>query len=102
MKPAIEGAVAPRRRRLFAICVAAVFVLLALAVIVVLTHHSRSQTALQSGAPLRYRIKNEGSFVLYSVGEDGRDDDGDGKPVSSHELGLWGGPDAVWPAPAER
>ena len=54
-----------------------------------------------SGQPLRYRLNADGSFVLYSVGEDGRDDGGDPnppQPVSQPD--LWSGRDAVWPAPA--
>ena len=54
-----------------------------------------------SGQPLRYRLNADGSFVLYSVGEDGRDDGGDTnppQPVSQPD--LWSGRDAVWPAPA--
>jgi hypothetical protein len=29
------------------------------------------------GQPLRYRLKADGGYVLYSVGEDGKDDGGD-------------------------
>ena len=53
-----------------------------------------------SGEPLRYRLKPDGTFVLYSVGEDGRDDGGDPTPVTPKRYDLWEGRDAVWPAPA--
>jgi hypothetical protein len=53
-----------------------------------------------SGKPLRYRL-NTGGFVLYSVGEDGRDDDGDpSSPSATNKFDLWAGKDAVWPSPA--
>jgi hypothetical protein len=51
-----------------------------------------------SGKPLCYRPKPDGSFVLYSVGEDGQDDGGDPNPAVGNYLGLWQGRDAVWPA----
>jgi hypothetical protein len=51
-----------------------------------------------SGQPLRYRTNATGGFVLYSVGEDGRDDGGDPKPQSAtNRFDLWSGKDAVWP-----
>ncbi len=53
-----------------------------------------------SGQPLRYRLNADGTFVLYSVGEDGHDDGGDAtppKPISQFD--LWSGRDAVWPLP---
>lgn len=52
-----------------------------------------------SGKPFGYRLIAGGSFALYSVGEDGRDDGGD--PTSSgatNRFDLWSGKDAVWPA----
>ncbi len=57
------------------------------------------------GQPLRYRPKADGTFLLYSVGENGKDDDGD----PSLENGVqssnyyWQNPralDWVWPQPA--
>jgi hypothetical protein len=49
--------------------------------------------------PLSYHLKIDGGYVLYSVGEDGKDDGGD--PTSSGGPGgLWTGRDAVWPSPA--
>ncbi len=47
-----------------------------------------------SGGPLCYRLNPDGTFVLYSVGEDGKDDGGKGG------MDFWSGPDAVWPAAA--
>ena len=53
-----------------------------------------------SAKPLGYRLKADGSYVLYSVGEDGKDDGGDPNPPPGTPAGLWGGRDAVWPSPA--
>jgi hypothetical protein len=60
-----------------------------------------------SGAPLRYRLNSDGSFMLYSVGEDGKDDGGDPQPIADASSRLtsvqangWGGRDWVWPQPA--
>ncbi len=50
--------------------------------------------------PLGYRVKADGTYVLYSVGEDGKDDGGDPNPPPGTAAGLWGGRDAVWPSPA--
>jgi hypothetical protein len=53
------------------------------------------------GQPLRYRINPDGSFLLYSVGQDGQDDGGDptpAPPASSRQ--WWVGRDVVWPWPA--
>ena len=44
-----------------------------------------------SGQELCYRLNPDATFVLYSVGEDGKDDGGQAG------MGLWQGPDAVWP-----
>jgi hypothetical protein len=55
---------------------------------------------LMSGHPLRYRLNAHGTFVLYSVGEDGVDDGGDPNPPPGGRPGLWEGKDAVWPSPA--
>jgi len=55
-----------------------------------------------SAKPLRYRLNGDGSFTLYSVGEDGRDDDGDPNASSAaNKVGLWEGKDAIWPTPAK-
>ena len=47
-----------------------------------------------SGKPLCYRLNPDGTYVLYSVGEDGNDDGGKGG------ASFWAGPDAVWPSAA--
>jgi hypothetical protein len=53
------------------------------------------------GQPLRYRLNTDGTFTLYSVGEDGIDDGGDPDtcPVSWY-LDIWGEGDEVWPIAA--
>ena len=61
---------------------------------------------LMDGHPLRYRLNTDGSFVLYSVGEDAQDDGGDLRPAESsatqQRLDPWSGRDWVWPqAPDE-
>jgi len=56
------------------------------------------------GQPLRYRLNPDGSFILYSVGEDGIDDGGDLSPkartVQSKSRSWAEGWDLVWPEPA--
>ena len=53
------------------------------------------------GKPMRYRINGDGTFTLYSVGEDGKDDGGDlTPPEGSKSKDLWRRRDYVWPAPA--
>jgi hypothetical protein len=55
------------------------------------------------GKQLRYRLKADGSFLLYSVGENGEDNGGDPAPPQSPSLPSkqwWRGRDAVWPSPA--
>ena len=57
-----------------------------------------------SGKPLNYRLNPDGTWVLYSVGEDGNDDGGVLRPDGtfwSHR-GIWNGEDAVWPMPASK
>jgi hypothetical protein len=57
------------------------------------------------GKPLRYRLNTEGTFLLYSVGENGKDDGGDPsleKGIESSNF-YWQNPHAldwVWPQPA--
>jgi tetratricopeptide (TPR) repeat protein len=51
------------------------------------------------GQPLRYRLNSDGSFVLYSAGEDGADDGGDPTPRTGQSFLMWSGRDAVWPQP---
>ncbi len=53
------------------------------------------------GKPIKYRLNADGSFTLYSVGEDGKDDGGDlTLPEGSKSRDLWRRRDYVWPAPA--
>jgi hypothetical protein len=54
------------------------------------------------GQPLRFRKQISGDFVLYSVGEDGKDDGGDAglRPGKTSLRTLWERKDVVWPAPA--
>ena len=55
-------------------------------------------TDFMDGKPLRYRLRPDGDFLLYSVGEDGRDDDGDPTPASQSTSFYWLlGRDIVWP-----
>ncbi len=58
---------------------------------------------LMSGKPFGYRLHTDGTFTLYSVGEDGRDDDGDAaSPTATNKFDLWSGRDAVWPKAADQ
>ena len=51
-----------------------------------------------SGKPLSYRLAEGGTFALYSVGEDGRDDGGDPTSLmATNRFDLWSGKDALWP-----
>jgi hypothetical protein len=56
---------------------------------------------LMDGQPLRYRRNADGSFVLYSVGKDAKDDGGDSRPADSstsqQQCEWWSGRDWVWP-----
>jgi hypothetical protein len=52
-----------------------------------------------SAKPLCYHLRADGSCLLYSVGEDGKDDGGDPTPPPGTPPGLWEGRDAVWPSP---
>jgi hypothetical protein len=53
------------------------------------------------GKPLRYRLNLGGTYVLYSVGEDGKDDGGDVSPAAPSKTATWlQGRDWVWPLPA--
>jgi hypothetical protein len=54
------------------------------------------------GQPLRYRRNADGSFTLYSVGENLTDDGGDAALPPDRESfrNLWTRKDYVWPAPA--
>ncbi|MBE0545612.1 MAG: hypothetical protein IH623_30140 [Verrucomicrobia bacterium] len=54
------------------------------------------------GQPMKYRRNTDGSFTLYSVGEDGVDDGGDAslQPDRESFRNLWHRKDFVWPQPA--
>jgi len=57
------------------------------------------------GKPFRYHPNVDGTFALYSVGEDGKDDGGDPNPVQTWKKSLssfwsWDARDVVWPIPA--
>ena len=53
------------------------------------------------GKPLRYYPNKDETFVLYSVGVDGRDDGGDPTPIEGgRAYSIWNERDGVWPMPA--
>jgi hypothetical protein len=53
------------------------------------------------GKPLRYHLNSDGTYVLYSVGDDGKDDGGDVSPSTPSKTTTWlQGRDWVWPLPA--
>jgi hypothetical protein len=53
------------------------------------------------GQPLRYRLDTDGTFVLYSIGEDAADNGGDPTPATPGNSSSWrSGRDWVWPQPA--
>ncbi|MEO8426419.1 MAG: hypothetical protein ABI651_04825, partial [Verrucomicrobiota bacterium] len=51
------------------------------------------------GKPLRYNLKPDGTFQLYSINEDGKDDGGDGSLMAKKpkKISIWDGRDAIWP-----
>ena len=52
-----------------------------------------------SAKPFRYQLNPDGSFLLYSVGEDGIDDGGKATSQSTtNSFNFWSGKDAVWPS----
>ena len=57
---------------------------------------------LMNNKPLAYRLADKGSPLLYSVGDDGRDDGGDFSLATATKeyRKIWDGKDAVWPSPA--
>lgn len=58
---------------------------------------------LMNNQPLSYRFNADGTFTLYSVGEDGRDDGGDATSSTvTNKFNLWSGRDAVWPRAAGK
>jgi hypothetical protein len=56
---------------------------------------------LGDGAPLRYRLGTNESFLLYSVGQNRLDDGGDPRPAAPNRnlTDPWDGRDCVWPQP---
>ncbi len=54
------------------------------------------------GRTLRYRLKTDGTFLLYSVGENGTDEGGNPKVPASKTLNYLNGLDWVWPQAATR
>jgi len=56
------------------------------------------------GHPLRFHLQPGGEFVLYSVGEDGHDDNGDAslRPGKTNWRLIWDRRDVVWPGPATQ
>ena len=54
------------------------------------------------GKPMKYRLNPDGSFTLYSVGENGKDDGGDASLLSgkTNARNLWDRKDFIWPSPA--
>lgn len=66
---------------------------------------SRSGTALPrdpvDGEPLRYKLNPDGTFLLWSIGEDGVDNAGDpATPPNTKSFPWLKGRDVVWPIPA--
>jgi hypothetical protein len=53
------------------------------------------------GHDLRYRLNPDGTYLLYSVGDDGVDNGGDARPQEGSIVRSWlYGRDLVWPRPA--
>lgn len=53
------------------------------------------------GQPLRYHLNGDGTFLLYSIGEDAFDNGGDPTPLKATKSISWQrGRDWVWPQPA--
>jgi hypothetical protein len=67
---------------------------------------SHPPSDVMDGQPLRYHLGENGSFLLYSAGEDGLDNGGDPTPPQSNEPSppkqWYRGRDAVWPQPADQ
>ena len=51
------------------------------------------------GQPLRYKLRNDGSYTLYSVADDAQDDQGSSLPSASspQPQSVWNGRDWTWP-----
>jgi hypothetical protein len=52
------------------------------------------------GHDLRYRLNLDGTYLLYSVGDDGVDNGGDPTPKEGKNRGFFDGRDFVWPRAA--
>ena len=54
------------------------------------------------GKPVKYHPNPDGSFTLYSFGDDGKDDGGDAAlpPEKKGSNNLWNRKDFIWPGPA--
>ncbi len=52
------------------------------------------------GKELRYRSNSDGTFLLYSAGDNGQDDGGDPNPPKGEKTRFLNGQDWVWPQPA--
>ena len=65
---------------------------------------SRVPVDYMDGNQLRYRLNGNGTFTLYSVGDDGADDGGNPSSLEPRmSLGsIWYGRDAVWPVAATQ
>ena len=59
-------------------------------------------TDYMDGQPIKYRLEPDGTFVLYSVGEDYKDGEGDStlRPGRTGTFNIWYRNDVVWPQPA--
>jgi hypothetical protein len=59
-------------------------------------------TDYMDGQPIKYRVEPDGAFVLYSVGDDCKDDGGDTnlQPGKTSTRNWWYRKDVVWPQPA--
>lgn len=53
------------------------------------------------GKPLRYRVGADGTFTLWSIGEDLKDDGGDGSDAApaTRTTDIWDRKDLLWPRP---
>jgi hypothetical protein len=60
-------------------------------------------TDLMDGKPLRYRPGSAGGFLLYSVGDDTSDNDGDSSQIAANARSAspWSARDCVWPLVSE-
>lgn len=56
-------------------------------------------TDWMDGKPLRYRLNADGTYTLWSVNEDFKDEGGDATDTgpTSRQRDIWNGRDAVWP-----